>query len=335
MASRVLEHKAVPLSSPSPLSVYLNRRLLYGLLYAVYFIRRLAKPNRKVFVVPTPPTRWHLLWLITAYLGVRVTTEPEESQLGCIHEDRTWVEQQPNESGWPKVMLNSRCLDISKRRVSEVHREIFGYNSSVDPTRHVGPMVRKSNTNARHDGQIIHGPINKRDSAYVYQELIDNIINNDTVVEYRLFTIDNTFPFAMIKSRPLSARFQSETSPSGPGEPSTSLGDAALPDMRPCHIEVVEPSTLFSDTELAQIAALTRKMGLDFGEIDILRDRISKCAHVIDVNKTPANSLRNWRTSFRIIRLAGCAFEKQFLRSSTPRLNSHENEFTAAASRHS
>ena len=90
-------------------------------------------------------------------------------------------------------------------------------------------------------------------------------------------------------------------------------GDAALPDLRPSRIEVVDPSTLFSAAELAQVVEITAAMGLDFGEVDILRDPISKSMHVIDVNKTPANSLQNWRTALRIIRLAAHAFEEQFL----------------------
>jgi hypothetical protein len=40
--------------------------------------------------------------------------------------------------------------------------------------------------------------------------------------------------------------------------------------------------------------------------------------HVIDVNKTPAHSLRNWRTGLRIVRLAARAFEGEFFVPSGP-----------------
>ena len=205
MASRVSGQRTMSLTSPSRLSVYLNRRLLYGLLHATYLIRRLAEFNRNVFVVPSPPSRWHLLWLIAAYLGVRITSKPEESSLGCIHEDRTWVEPRSNDSGWPKVVLNSRCLDISKRRVAEVNRQILGYNCNVDPTKHVGPMVRKSNINGRHDGQIISGPIDKEDLNCVYQTVIDHLTTDGVVAEYRLLVMGTRIPLAMIKVEHLPA----------------------------------------------------------------------------------------------------------------------------------
>ena len=200
MASRVPGQKTMSLTSPSRLRVYLNRRLLYGLLHSTYLVRRLAGPNRNVFVVPSPPSRWHLLWLIAAYLGVRITSKPEKSSLGCIHEDRTWVERRPNDSGWPKVMLNSRCLDISKRRVAEANLEVLGYNCNVDPTKHIGPMVRKSNINGRHDGQIINGPIDRGELGCVYQNVIDNLTNDGDIVEYRLLIMGTRIPLAMIKS---------------------------------------------------------------------------------------------------------------------------------------
>ena len=50
-------------------------------------------------------------------------------------------------------------MDISKTRVDEAFSKVFGYSPMVDPRTHAGPLVRKSERNGAHDGEIIIGPV--------------------------------------------------------------------------------------------------------------------------------------------------------------------------------
>lgn len=280
-------------TSSRRLRTYLNRRILWGLLGCIYLARRMAGGGGQIYVAPTLPTRWHALWLITRYLGIRLTTRPEEARIGCIHEDQTWVAPRVDRTGWPATVLNARCLDISKRRVADVSREVLGYSCHVDPTFQHGPIVKKSDANGLHDGVIIDGPIARAHPACVYQKVIDNTCDDGTVVDYRVSIMGNLIPFALIKRRSVECRFDGPRS----------------------RFEVVDSSSLFSEKELNQILEIAHRMGLEIGEVDVLRDREDFRIHVIDVNKTPAYQIFNWRTMLQLVRLAARGFEEEFLPS--------------------
>ena len=63
--------------------------------------------------------------------------------------------------------------------------------------------------------------------------------------------------------------------------------------------------------ELDRIEAFTRRMGLDWGGLDILRDRDDGRLYIVDVNKTdlgPVISL-SWRDKVRSMRRLAIALE--------------------------
>ena len=63
---------------------------------------------------------------------------------------------------WPVPgAVNGGCLDISKSRVEAAARAAFGYWAAVDPTRHDGPMVRKSEENAGKLGDLTEKGLRK------------------------------------------------------------------------------------------------------------------------------------------------------------------------------
>ena len=51
-------------------------------------------------------------------------------------------------------------------------------------------------------------------------------------------------------------------------------------------VSLVRPRDVFSDDEIEQLGAFARAMGLDWGGLDVLRDRMSGRLYVVDVNKT-------------------------------------------------
>jgi hypothetical protein len=46
------------------------------------------------------------------------------------------------------------------------------------------------------------------------------------------------------------------------------------------------PEEVFSAAEIEQISAFTREIGLDWGGVDVLRDRSDGTLYIVDANKT-------------------------------------------------
>jgi glutathione synthase/RimK-type ligase-like ATP-grasp enzyme len=51
-------------------------------------------------------------------------------------------------------------------------------------------------------------------------------------------------------------------------------------------VSLARPQDVFSDLEIAQLSAFAHAMRLDWGGLDVLRDRPSGRLYVVDVNKT-------------------------------------------------
>jgi hypothetical protein len=164
-----------------------------------------------------------------------------------------------------QTVLNLQCKDISKRRVDEVHQAAFGYGLAIDPLRHRGWCVKKSNENATHDGAVIQCPIAELDERYVYQKLVNNQVSDTHIEDIRVPVFGPIIPFCYLKRRPLVSRFSNEN---------TSVG-------------LSEVETVLNPPEIRQILRLCRAIGLDYGELDVLRDKDDGRLYVVDVNNTP------------------------------------------------
>lgn len=162
-------------------------------------------------------------------------------------------------------LINGRCININKSAVAEIFSRVFGYNYAVDPTNFAAPYVRKSDINARHDGIVLHRPTAPLPN-YVYQRLINNEVGDGTVEDLRLIYMRGLLPFLYRKLRPLPSRFSNLNS----------------------SVSVLPTSQFISKAEADRIEALSREIGLDYGEIDMLRDRDDGLLYAVDVNRTPA-----------------------------------------------
>jgi hypothetical protein len=161
-------------------------------------------------------------------------------------------------------ILNGDCTDISKERVERIFKEVFGYGTHLDPKTHIGDCVRKSNANAMQDGTIITCPI-VPEPGYIYQRLIENNVNEKTIVDHRVYIMKNTIPLVLNVYTSPEERFIE--------------GDY--------HEEIVETDNVFSKDEQSHILAFTKKFGLEYGELDVLRDRKNGRIYIIDANNTP------------------------------------------------
>ncbi len=158
-------------------------------------------------------------------------------------------------------VLNLHSTDISKRHIDEVFGEVFGYAMSVDPETYKGTCVRKSDTNAVHDGAI-------REEGYVYQKLVNSYCGNDQVMDMRIHIFRDTIPFLLKRYKNTNDIFH------------MTVG-----------AEIAETDELLSKDEQEKILMYCKKLGIDYGELDALRDNDDGNLYIVDANNTPAGPI--------------------------------------------
>ena len=208
---------------------------------------------------PQPAGPWYTLPLALRATGVRVVRRVADADAVMAFDDRT----QHAAHATDKPTINARCTDISKTHVGSVFADAFGYALAVDPQTHMGPMVEKADTNGVHDGRIVAGPSSPR-AGCAYQRLVDTTVRPGVTEEYRCTCVGGEVVAVVRKEKAAEARFKASY----------------------LHTETVTPSDVFSDAERAQLKQFLQAMGLDFGSIDVLRDRADGRPYVVDVNKT-------------------------------------------------
>jgi hypothetical protein len=227
---------------------------------------RAAHALHSLAIVPDRPHFRYTIWKFTQLLPLYICDDPvaAETVLWWCDETRNSAAPQGLSA---RPVVNGRCLDISKTRVEKVFREAFGYTMEVDPRTHVGPCVKKSNRNSTRETQLLRCPISALDGNFVYQMVIDNRVpGTHLVMDYRLVIMGHTIPVAFRVYRPLSARFDGEE-------------DVAA--------ELVEVKEILTTAELERTFRFTDSIGLDYGELDVLRDDDTKRLYIVDANKTP------------------------------------------------
>ena len=236
--------------------------------------RLLTEPRKVVLCHPMRPKPYSVLYKLCTLAGYWITTDLErECDAVFRWDDVTWSQLEPFEK--QEAAINWRCTDVSKNHVSRVFADVFGYDLLVDPTTYVGRVVKKSDRNATHDGEVIECPIAAEDvtPGYVYQKAIDNRrVDADGFYEYRVPVLGRTLPVAYVKYRPLDAQFKAFDG-----------------------VDVVAPDSVLSETEQRQILAFTEAMGMEYGELDVLRDRGDGRIYVVDANDTPSGPVRGFR----------------------------------------
>lgn len=278
--------------------------------YGRFYIHSKRIPSRGDWCCwPDVPERPSLAWKVARLCGLRLVGKPTDAtRLSYIFSDRTLIDQpRPGDLPIGVPIINERCLDISKHRVEATHQRVFGYGMAVDPRSHAGPMVIKNDANAAHDGRVVDGPVEAVDPNNVYQIVIDNTASDidgrrvrvPTVLDLRVTVVGNELSGAYRKYRPANERFLNSV-------------DRAF-----WH----QPSDLFSDEEQRKLLAFAADIGMDLGEIDVLRDNTSGLIYAIDANTTPHSPpglLEGPLAAWPIMMSAANAFERQFLTGNPP-----------------
>jgi hypothetical protein len=270
---------------------------------ATSFARRFRRPLIDVLFYPEPPASMHyVLWKICAVLGLRVTQElSQRTALTVLWKDATFITA--SEAARPATsapIINANCLDISKNNVSRHFDAVFGYSCDVDPFNYFGPCVEKSNQNARHDGRIVRAPVLKRRAGAVYQRVINNAVQADLVEDMRVPVLNGIVPFVYLKYRSTAMRFNSCKSSA----------------VRLCPTEEA-----LSADEISNIGKFATSIGLDYGELDVLRDRDDGRIYIVDANNTPTGPSYRLPSAElrRAVNILALAFRDEFLTTACSR----------------
>jgi len=225
--------------------------------------------RRKLILVhPHYPSRGSTLYKAAGSINYTLTNKPRKKhQLVVYWEYATYREEfqlvESLKDQCPVLNLYSR--DISKVKVDQVHKEVFGYNTFVDPLSYSGKVVQKNDVNAIHDGQILQGPLSRVEEGFIYQILIDNQFSEDLVLDIRVPVIGEALDFVYLKYRNIQERFKNTT----------------------VNTEVKTINEILSEAEVNLINAFCQKIQLDYGELDVLRNKDDGKIYIVDVNNTP------------------------------------------------
>lgn len=221
------------------------------------------KTALKVAFVPDVPRPWYMLWMSAHRADMQFVTDIDLADAIFYFEDQTIASPPPLSSEQASKSFNFNCNDISKSRVGEVFEQVFGYALTVDPQTYHGPIAVKSETNGVHDGFEANAPI-QRDDGMVYQVLIDNTVDGQWVEDLRCPIIGGDIDLVFIKRRPLTNRFANTNA----------------------NVTLHSPEDLLSSDERDKLKQFAAAMGLDWGGMDVLRNKNDGRIYVVDVNKT-------------------------------------------------
>ena len=98
----------------------------------------------------------------------------------------------------------------------------------------------------------------------VYQRLVDNTFDGTEYIDIRTPVVGGQIPFVYLKRRQRDGRFTNDND----------------------RVDMTSPDAVLSTEEQALILKFAQSMKLDFGGLDVLRDRADGRIYIVDVNKT-------------------------------------------------
>lgn len=225
----------------------------------VAWLALLGRHGPTIGFAPDVPRPWYLVRSAAAWGGMRLVPAAG-ADVVMAFEDATWSRliAMPGAGR----ALNFGCPDISKSRVAAVFEQVFGYPLAIDPGSHRGLAVQKSEINSMHDGRLVRCPTERR-AGLVYQRLVDTI-DGASATDLRTPCVGGRAVFVWEKTKPADDLF-------------SIFSRTAL---------LRRPEQVFSADERAAIARFCAAMALDWGGLDILRDRGDGRIYIVDVNKT-------------------------------------------------
>ncbi|QKT03353.1 hypothetical protein HUS23_05820 [Ectothiorhodospiraceae bacterium 2226] len=236
------------------------------------FLRRLRiqfAPKRTVLFYPQLPIDNYVIYKLCGILGYKLVNDPRRRHDVAVHLFSSTRAEPGDVLRLPKggPLINGRLRDTSKTAVAAAFERSFGYALKVDPTRYEGKAVEKAEDNGVHDARVVDCPLPPEAvrACYTYQKAVDNTLPDGGFLDYRVPVHGYSVPLVFCKHVMPGAQFQSCYS----------------------RVDVRAPHQVFDREELAKIVAFARDFGLEFGELDVLRDRTDGRIYIVDVNNVP------------------------------------------------
>jgi hypothetical protein len=247
-------------------------------------MRALRGQQRSIWFAPERPRPWYLARGAALWAGIAMAHDPAQADVAFYFDDVTTAEV----PGDAAAGVNAACADVSKSHVAAVFESVFGYPLSVDPATWSGPMIEKSEKNGVHDGRIFLAGEPVRADC-VYQRLVDTADETGSAHDLRTLWAGGAPVLVWEKIKPGGTRF-------------------AIHNRK---ARLKAPTAVFTPEEIALIGQFTARMGLDWGGLDILRDRHDGRIYIVDVNKTDVGPViaLSWADKIRSMSLLGRAME--------------------------
>lgn len=169
--------------------------------------------------------------------------------------------------------VNKNNINVRKDVIEGVFTDIFGYTSSINPLTYKGSFIEKSKRNAVHDGKIYQSPIPETKKGKIYQKLIDTRISHDTLKDVRVVIMKDEIPQVFIKEFSVNSMFTH-----GPNSTKARIANS---------------NSELSKDEIMNILEFANRLGVDYGELDVLRSNETERIYIVDVNPTPGVNLLN------------------------------------------
>ncbi|NQV53237.1 MAG: hypothetical protein HQ500_08630 [Flavobacteriales bacterium] len=226
-----------------------------------------SKRRKTLLAFPHFPSRGSTLYQIARSLGWEITNRIDRSFELALYWEYATVREEfgPLERIENVRVVNLQSRDISKDVVDEQMQHAFGYSTRIDPSSFQGIAVKKSLQNAVHDGLAVECPC-VAEEGVIYQRLIDSSVNEQEVMDLRIPVIGGSIPHIYLNYRKNTERFKN------------------VPDRSAYCSDV---ASKLSDEEVAQIIGFCTIAGLEFCELDVLRDCTDHRIYIVDANDTP------------------------------------------------
>lgn len=229
------------------------------LLVQAAWVRLSGRRRYRVWFTPDRPRPWYVVWSAATLAGTKFVRSADQADAIFYFEDVT-AGAPPRVAG--HAVLNAGVADISKTKIAQAFGAVAGYDLALDPLAHRGKAVEKGELNGSHDGRLVDCPIAPQPGK-TYQRFVDSS-DGVTAFDYRTTVINRRPCFVLVKIKPAENRFS----------------------IHNVTVTFRELDEVFSGEEVELLHRFAEQMQLDWGALDVLRDRESGRIYVVDVNKT-------------------------------------------------
>lgn len=233
-----------------------------------YGATRLSGAGGDIVCAPQRPPAHSVLFHVARRLGLRVHARAVDHADAFVFSlDATYRVPPPDlvRVARERRVVNLACTDISKRAVAAAYEATFSQPLAIDPRVFHGLAVAKPDLNSSGPGEIVLCPTQPRPGT-AYQRLVDNLTAPDVAEVVRAPVFAGAIPFVWVHRDAVAERFRHR------GDRRSSVVDTAL---------------VLTSEESQAVASMCARLGADYAEVDVLRDRPTGQIFVVDVNPTP------------------------------------------------